>query len=174
VSVVLEPRLMAEQEAMALLETMPGGSQRTAAILLADMGTAMGRVPSAKPLASWAGLCPGHHERAGKRVSGKPRQGRRGRRQVRVEAAHVAATTQQTDLAAQDQRLAARRGKKRARMALGPTILMMVSYGLARQQPYQDLGTADCDTLEQHRVQQRLGHRLARVGYPVSWPPSVA
>jgi transposase len=171
---VIAQQLEAEQEAMALLDTIPGVSQRTAESLLADIGTDMTRFPSAKHLASWAGMCPGHHERAGQRLSGKTRKGSRWRRQVLVEAAHVAAKTQQTYLAAQYQRLAARRGKKRARMALGHTILVMVSHLLTRQQPHQDLGTAYFDKLEQHRVQQRLVHRVARLGDPVSLQPSVA
>src|SRR5262245_17974126 len=126
VSTVIEQHLVAEQEAIALLETIPGVSQRTAEILLAEIGTDMGRFPRAEHLASWAGMCPGHHESAGKRLSGKTRKGSRWRRQVLVEAAHVAAKTKQTYLAAQYRRIAARRGKKRARMALGHTILIIV------------------------------------------------
>jgi transposase len=174
VSTVIEQHLVAEQEAIALLDTIPGVSQRTAEILLAEIGTDMGRFPSAKHLASWAGMCPGHHESAGKRLSGKTRKGSRWLRQVLVEAAHVAAKTKQTYLAAQYRRIAARRGKKRALIALGHTILIIVYYVLTRKQPYQDLGTAYFDKLEQHRVQQRLVHRLERLGYQVSLPPSVA
>jgi transposase len=174
VSAVIEQRLMAEQEAIALLDTIPGVSQRTAEILLAEIGPDMARFPSAKHLASWAGMCPGHHESAGKRLSGKTRKGSRWLRQVLVEAAHVAAKTEQTYLAAQYQRIAARRGKKRALMALGHTILIIVYYVLARKQPYRDLGTAYFDQLEQHRVQQRLVHRLERLGYQVSLQPRVA
>ena len=166
--------LAAEQEAMALLDTSPGGSQRTAESLLAEIGTDMTRCPSATHLASWAGLCPGHHESAGKRLSGKTRTGSRWLRQVLGDAAHVAAKTKQTYLAAQYQRLAARRGKKRALMALAHTILIIVYYLLTRKQPYQDLGTAYFDKLEQHRVQQRLVHRLERLGDQVSLPPRVA
>lgn len=174
VSAVIEQHLMAEQEAITLLDTIPGVSQRTAEILLAEIGTDMTRFPSAKHLASWAGMCPGHHESAGKRLSGKTRKGSRWLRQVLVEAAHVAAKTKQTYLAAQYQRIAARRGKKRALIALGHTILIIVYYLLTRKQPYQDLGTAYFDKLEQHRVQQRLVHRLERLGYQVSLQPSVA
>jgi transposase len=174
VRAVIAQHLEAEQEAMALLDTIPGVSQRTAEILLAAIGTDMTRCPSAKHLASWAGMCPGHHESAGTRLSGKTRKGRRWLRQVLVEAAHVAAKTKQTYLAAQYQRMAARRGKKRALMALGHTILIMVYHLLTRKQPYQDLGTAYCDKLEQHRVQQRLVHRVERLGYQVSLQPSVA
>jgi transposase len=174
VSALIGQHVEAEQEAIALLDTIPGVSQRTAEILLADIGTDMTRFPSAKHLASWAGMCPGHHESAGKHLSGKTGQGSRWLRQVLVEAAHVAAKTKQTYLAAQYQRIAARRGKKRALMALGHTILTIVYYLLTRKQPYQDLGTAYFDKLEQHRVQQRLVHRLERLGYQVSLQPSVA
>jgi transposase len=174
VSAMIAQHLEAEQEAIALLDTIPGVSQRTAEILLAEIGTDMTRFPSAKHLASWAGMCPGHHESAGKRLSGKTRKGSRWLRQVLVEAAHVAAKTKQTYLAAQYQRLAARRGKKRALIALGHTILIIVYYLLMRKQPYQDLGTAYFDKVEQHRVQQRLVHRLERLGYQVSLQPSVA
>jgi transposase len=109
-----------------LLDTIPGVSQRTAEILLAEIGTDMTRFPNAKHLAAWAGMCPGHDESGGKRLSGKTRKGSRWLRQVLVEAAHVAAKTQQTYLAAQYQRIAARRGKKRALIALGHTILVIV------------------------------------------------
>jgi transposase len=174
VSALIAQHLEAEQEALALLDTIPGVSQRTAEILLAEIGTDMTRFPSAKHLASWAGICPGHHESAGKHLSGKTRKGSRWLRQVLVEAAHVAAKTQQTYLAAQYQRMAARRGKKRALIALGHTILIIMYYLLTRKQPYQDLGTAYFDKLEQHRVQQRLVHRLERLGYQVSLQPRVA
>jgi transposase len=174
VSALIAQHLEAEQEAIALLDTIPGVSQRTAEILLAEIGTDMIRFPSAKHLASWAGMCPGHHESAGKRLSGKTRQGSRWLRQVLVEAAHVAAKTKQTYLAAQYQRMAARRGKKRALIALGHTILILVYSLLTRKPPYQDLGSAYFDKLEQHRVQQRLVHRLERLGYYVSLQSSVA
>jgi transposase len=95
----------------------------------------MARFPSAKHLASWAGMCPGHYESGGKRLSGKTRKGSRWLRQVLVEAAHVAAKIKQTDLAAQYQRIAARRGKKRALLALGHTILVIVYTLLTRQRP---------------------------------------
>jgi transposase len=174
VSAVIAQHLAAEQEAIALLDTIPGVSQRTAEILLAEIGTDMTRFPNAKHLASWAGMCPGNYESGGKRLSGKTRQGSRWLRQVLVEAAHVAAKTKQTYLAAQYQRIAARRGKKRALMALGHTILVIVSTLLTRKQPYQDLGAAYCDSLEPQRVERRFVRRLERLRYQVSLQPSVA
>jgi transposase len=174
VSAVIDQHMGAEQEAIALLETIPGVSQRTAEILIAEIGTGMHRFPCAKHLASWAGMWAGHHESAGKRLSGKTRKGSRGLRQVLVEMAHVVANTTKTCLAAQYQRIAARRGMKRALLAVGHTIPVIVYHLLTRKQPYQDLGAAYFDKLEQYRVEQRLVRRLERLGYRVSLQPSMA
>ena len=134
----------------------------------------MSRFPSAKHLASWAGMCPGNHESGGKRLSGKTRKGNRWLRQVLVEIAHVASKTKHTYRAAQYKRIAARRGKKRALMAVGHTILTIVDMMymmLTRRQPYQDLGAAYFDQREQHRVERRLVQRLERLGYKVALQP---
>ena len=125
VSGAMDQRLTAEQEAIALLDTIPGVGQRAAEILMAEMGTDMGRFPSAKHLASWAGRWPGNHESGGKRLRGKTRKGHRGLRQILVEIAHVASKTKNTSLAAQYTRLAARRGKKRALIAVGHTVVII-------------------------------------------------
>ena len=168
---MITQHLEAEHEAIALLDTIPGVSQRTAEILLAELGTEMTRFPNAKHLAYWAGMCPGHDESGGKRLSGKTRKGSRWLRQVLVEVAQVAAKTKQTYLAAQYQRIAARRGKKRALIALGHTILVIVYTLLTRKQPYQDLGATYFDSLTQQRVERRLVQRLERLGYQVSLQP---
>jgi transposase len=173
VSQAIEEHLADEQEAIALLDTIPGVSQRTAEILIAEIGTDMSRFPSAQHLASWAGMCPGHHESAGKRLSGKTRKGSRWLRQVLVEIAHVAAKTKDTYLAAQYRRIAARRGKKRALIALGHTVLVIAYQLLTRKLPYHDLGVAYFDKLEQNRVQRRLVRRLERMGYEVVLQQSV-
>jgi transposase len=171
VSGEIAQRLTTDQEAIALLDTIPGVSQRGAEILIAEIGTDMRRFPNAKHLASWAGMCPGNHESAGKRLSGKTRKGNRWLRQVLVEIAHVASKTKNTYLAAQYKRIAARRGKKRALIAVGHTILTIVYTLLTRQQPYQDLGAAYFDQREQHRVERRLVKRLERLGYQVALQP---
>jgi transposase len=163
--------LTAEQEAITLLDTIPGVGQRAAEILVAEIGTDMRRFSSAKHLASWAGMCPGNHESGGKRLSGKTRKGNRWLRQILVASAHVASKTKQTYLAAQYKRIAARRGKKRALIAVGHTILTMVYTLLTRTQPYQDLGAAYFDQREQHRIERRLVQRLERLGYQVSLQP---
>ena len=170
-SAEIDQRLTADQEAIALLDTIPGVGQRAAEILIAEIGPDMSRFPSAKHLASWAGMCPGNHESGGKRLSGKTRKGNRWLRQSLVEIAQVASKTKNTYLATQYRRIAARRGKKRALIALGHTILTIVYTMLTRQQPYQALGAAYFDQREQHRVERRLVQRLERLGYEVSLQP---
>ena len=126
VSTEIDQRFTADQEAIALLDTIPGVGPRAAEMLIAAIGTARSRFPSAKHLASWAGMCPGNHESGGKRLHGKTRKGSRWLRQILVEIAHVASKTKNTYLAAPYRRIAARRGKKRALMAVGHTVLTIV------------------------------------------------
>jgi transposase len=161
VSREIDQRLQDEQAAIELLDTVPGISQRAAEILVAELGTDLSRFPSAKHLASWAGMCPGNKESGGKRLSGKTRHGNSWLRQVLIEIAHVASKTKDTYLAAQYRRIAARRGKKRALVALGHTILVIIYHILTRRQPYHELGGAYFDQLERERVEQRLVRRLA-------------
>lgn len=171
VSDEIDQHLTADQAAIALLDTIPGVGQRAAEILIAEIGTDMSRFPSAKHLASWAGMCPGNHESGGKRLSGKTRKGSRWLRQILVEIAHGASKTKNTYLAAQYRRIAARRGKKRALIAVGHTVLTIVYTMLTRQQPYQELGAAYFDQRERHRVERRLVQRLERLGYEVALQP---
>lgn len=174
VSTAIAQRLQAEQEALALLDTIPGVGQRAAEILVAEIGTDMARFPSAKHLASWAGMCPGNKESGGKRLSGKTRKGNPWLRQVLIEVAHAASKTKDTYLAAQYRRLATRRGKQRALVALGHSILVMVYHILSRRRPYRELGPLYFDMLDRQRVQQRLVHRLERLGYTVNLQPLAA
>ena len=171
VSGEIDQRLIADQEAIALLDTIPGVGQRAAEIRIAEIGTDMSRFPSAKHLASWAGMCPGNYASGGKRRSGKTRKGSRWLRQVLVAIAPVAAKTKNTYLAAPYKRIAARRGKKRALIAVGHPILTIVYMMLTRKQPYQDLGAAYFDQREQQRVERRLVQRVERLGYEVSLQP---
>jgi len=167
-------RLRPQAAQTALLDTIPGVSQRTAEILLAEIGADMGRFPTARHLASWAGMCPGNHESAGKRRSGKTRKGSRWLRQVLIEAAHAAARTKNTYLSAQYHRLAARRGTKRALVALGHTILVMVYHVLRRGLPYRELGGNSFDERQRQAVEHRLVQRLEQLGYQVTLQPAVA
>jgi len=121
-------------------------------------------------------MCPGNAESGGKRLSGKTRKGTAWLRRTLVEVAHVAAKTRETYLAAQYRRIAARRGKKRALIAVGHSVLVMSYHILTKRTPYQELGGTYFDERERNRVQQRLVHRLERLGFAVTLatapPPS--
>jgi transposase len=167
-------RLAEDQAALELLDTIPGVGQRAAEIMLAEVGTDMARFPTAKHLASWAGMCPGNKESGGKRLSGKTRKGNIWLRHVLFEVAHAASKTKDTYLSAQYRRLATRRGKQRALIALGHSILVSAYHILTRRVPYRELGPLYFDSLDRQRVQQRLVHRLERLGYTVNLQPVAA
>jgi transposase len=158
--------------AIALLCTIPGIGRRTAEGILAEIGLTMGRFPSAAHLASWAGMCPGNQESAGKRLSGRTRKGNPWLRLLLVEAAHAAAHTKHTYLSAQYHRLTARRGKKKAVVAVGHTILVIIYHVLQEQQPYAELGDNYFDERERHAIEKRLVRRLERLGYEVALTPA--
>jgi transposase len=173
VTAELEVRLQEEEVALTNLDTIPGVNQRIAQIIITEIGTEMERFPSAKHLASWAGICPGNHESAGKRRSGKTRKGSRWLRQALIEAAHGAAHTKKTYLAALYNRIAARRGKKKAIVAVAHAILVICYYVLKRKEPYQELGANYFDERERQEVERRLVKRLQGLGYEVVLQPAV-
>ncbi len=172
VTAELDTRLQEEADALVYLDTIPGVNQRIAQIIIAEIGTDMGRFPSAKHLASWAGICPGNHESAGKRGSGKTRKGSRWLRQALTEAAHGAAHTKKTYLAALYHRIAARRGRKKAVIAVAHAILVIVYHLLTRHEPYRELGANYFDERERQDVERRLVRRLQGLGYDVMLQPS--
>jgi transposase len=146
-------------EAVSLLDTIPGVARRTAELIVAAIGTAMTRLPSADHLASWAGVAPGHYESAGKRASGKTRKGNRFLRTILVQAAHAAARTRSTSLSAQYRRLAARRGNKRAILAVAHSMLVMAYHMIQRREPYRDAGADFFDRLRPADTARRLVKR---------------
>jgi transposase len=156
------------EEAVALLDTIPGVARRTAEMIVAEIGTAMARFPSADHLASWAGVAPGNHESAGKQASGKTRKGNRFLRTTLVQAAHAAARTRGTYLSAQYRRLAARRGKKRAILAVAHSMLVMAYDMIQRREPYCDAGADLFDRLQPEDTARRLVKRLESLGYRVT------
>lgn len=172
VSAQLEEQMRPFEEELVRLDTIPGVSRRAAEVLLAEIGTDMSRFPTAGHLASWAGMCPGNNESAGKRISGRTRKGSPWLRQVLVEAAHGASHTKNSYLSAQYRRLAARRGRKKALIAVGHSILVMVYYVLTRKEEYRELGGNYFDERERVAVERRLVRRLERLGYQVSLQPA--
>ena len=165
-------RLRSDEAAIANLDTIPGIGRHVAEALVAEIGTDMGRFPSAHHLASWAGMCPGNHESAGKRQSGKTRKGSPWLRVLLVQAAHAGARKKDTDLGAQYRRLAARRGTTRAAVAVGHTILIIAYHLLRDGTDYHDLGPHYFDARDRRAVERRLVHRLEGLGYTVSLQPA--
>ncbi len=167
-------RLRAQEDAITRLDAIPGVGREVAEALLAEIGSDMSRFPTAKHLASWAGMCPGNHESAGKRASGRTRKGSPWLRALLVQAAHAAARTKGSYLAAQYRRLAARRGKSWAAIAVGHSILVIAYHLLRHGTEYRDLGPHYFDERQRHTTERRLVHRLESLGYTVSLEPRAA
>ena len=162
------------QKAVDLCTTIPGIEAVAAANLIAEIGVNMDQFPSAQHLASWAGLCPGNNESAGKRLSGKARNGSIWLRRNLCQAAWAASHTKNTYLSAQFRRWAARKGKKRAIVAVAHTILVIVFHMLKNQQPYSDLGADYFDRRNTDQLKRSLVRRLERLGVQVSIVPTPA
>ena len=147
------PETLSWTEAVELLDTIPGVDQRTAEIILAEIGLDMSQFPTADDLASWAGFAPGNHQSGGKRYSGRTTKGNRPIGAALTQAAWAASRTKESWLKARYHRLVARRGKKRAIVALGRSILVSVWHMLSKRQPYQDLGA---DYYDQRRKESKV------------------
>ena len=156
------------------LQTIPGVSQRVAETVLAEIGPRMEQFPSADHLASWAGMCPGNNESAGKRRSGRITKGNRWLKRILVQAAWAASHTKGTYLAAQYRRLAKRRGCKRALVAVGHTLLVIIYHVLKRGTTYQELGADFLERLEPARLTRQLVKRLETLGHKVTLEPRPA
>ena len=164
----IEERLRPFEQQIAWLDTIPGVNRRTAEVLWAETGGDMGRFASARHLASWAGMCPGNNESAGKRRTGRTRKGSPWLRHCLIEAAHGAAHTKNKYLSSQYHRLAARRGKKKALVAVGHSILVIAYHLLTRKEAYSDLGANYFDERDRQAVTNRCLNRLQKLGYKVT------
>jgi transposase len=162
-------RLRPFDDAVARLDVIPGVGRRTAEVLLAEIGVDMSRFPSAGHLASWAGMCPGNNESAGKHYSGRTRKGNSHLRAALAEAGQAAMRKKDTYLAAQGQRIAARRGKKKAVVAVGHSILV-IAYHLLKHPDsiYADLGLHYFDQRDRDILERRLVKRLEALGNRVT------
>lgn len=156
------------EEAIERLDEVPGIGRRNAEDILAEIGTDMSRFPSAAHLASWARLCPADHESAGKRKAVSTGHGNRWLRSSLTQAAQAAANKRDSYFRAQYQRLSARRGKKRAAIALAHTLLVVIYHLLSRPQPYQDLGLLYFDERKQQATINASVRRIERLGYKVT------
>ncbi len=167
-------RLAPFAEEVQLLQTIPGVSEAAAATIIAEIGTDMGRFSSAKHLASWAGVCPGNHESAGKRLSGKPTGGDTWLKAVLGEVAWAVARTRDNYLSAQYHRIARRRGKLKAVVAVCHSVLVIAYHVLKDKRPYRDLGADYFDRLDTERIQRHHVNRLKALGYDVELKPRAA
>jgi len=155
-------------EAIKLLDTIPGVGETVAQIMVAEVGVDMEQFPSADHLASWAGMCPGNNESAGKRRSGKTTKGSRYLRAALVQAAWAASHQKETYLAAQYKRLVKRMGKKKALIAVGHSILVIAYHVLQNRTPYQDLGGDYFARRNVDKQRKRLVRQLESLGVKVT------
>ncbi|NTU79085.1 MAG: IS110 family transposase [Chloroflexales bacterium] len=153
--------------ALELLDSAPGINARLAEVLIAEIGLDMSRFPSAKHLASWAGVAPGNNESAGKQRSGRTRPGNPALRKALAQAAHGAARQKDSYFQALYLRLAGRRGRNRALVAVAHALVVAIYHMLARQEPYRDPGGNYFDERKRESVVNRLVHRLEKLGYSV-------
>jgi transposase len=146
-------------EEVALLDTIPGVNRKVAEMIIAEIGVDMSQFPTHYHLASWAGMCPGNDESAGKRRSGKTRKGSKWLRSTLIGAAHAAGHAKESYLASRYARLKGRRGPKKAAVAVGHSILVIAYHILERGEPYHELGE---DRLYQQRSEKAYSKRLVR------------
>lgn len=155
-------------EAVRLLDTIPGVAETVAQVIVAEIGVEMSEFPSAKHLASWAGMCPGNHESAGKRKGGRTTKGNRYLRAMLVQAAWAASHQKDTYLAAQYHRLVKRMGKKKALVAVGHTILVIAYHILRERVCYRELGADYFERRPKDQHRQRLIRQLQALGLKVT------
>ena len=167
----IERRMRPFEPELTLVQTIPGLGPRLSTTILAEIGTDMRRFPSAAHLASWAGMCPGHHQSAGTQYSGRTRKANPWLRAALTEAAQAAGRTE-TELGTRFRRLAARRGKKRAAVAIGRVILELVSHVLTTGHPYDDTLVRAIEQDDTSQEQRRLIRRLEELGHQVVLAPA--
>jgi transposase len=156
------------------LDAIPGVGLQVAQGILAELGTDMTRFPSAAHAVSWAGLAPGKNESAGRNHSAKTVKGNRYLKALLVQAAHTVARSNDNYLGAQFRRLAARRGKKRAAVAVARSILVIVYHMLRDGTDYKELGVNYFDQRDHDQVERRLVKRLEQLGHKVTLEPLAA
>jgi transposase len=155
-------------QAVEAIAQMPGLHTTSAQAVISEIGTDMTAFASAENLSSWCGLCPGSHESAGKRQSGRTRKGNVWLRATMIQAAWAATHTKGSYFRAQYRRLVGRRGKKRALVAVAHSQLVIIYHLLTTGRPYEDLGAdyfgqRDIEKIARHHIK-----RLESLGYTVT------
>lgn len=164
----IEKRMEPQSADVERLTSIPGVGVDTARLILAEIGPDMSRFPTHKHLASWAGLCPGNNESAGKRKSGKTRKGSKWLNSGLCEAAKAVARTKKNFLTSLYYRVKARKGPNKATVAVAHAILVIAYHLLKNGTTYEDLGPNFLDQLNRERVAHQLKRRLESLGYEVT------
>lgn len=165
--IIIDTYMTEYWEAIKKLEQIPGVGKKSAEIILAEIGLDMNQFPTAGHLASWAGVAPGNNESAGKRKSGRTRKGNKILKSTLAQAAKSAAKNKNSFFHAQYQRIAIRRGKNRATMAVAHSILIAIYHMLKDDQEFIDLGS---DYYHQFNTEKKINSylkKLAALGYRV-------
>jgi len=167
----VENRIVPFSKEIELLDTIPGVDRKTAQLMVAEIGVDMSRFPTHRHLASWAGVCPGNNESAGKRKSGKTRKGNRWLYRYLIEASWSITRSKSTYLYALYHRLVPRRGKKKAAVAVAHAILVIAYHILKNQVSYNELGPDYFDKLNVTQIKRHHIRRLEGLGFKVVIEP---
>lgn len=163
----IEEQMRPFEQEIAFLDAVPGIGVRSAQVILACIGTDMSRFPTTSHIASWSGLCPGNNESAGKRKKVKSKKGNPLLRTTLIQAAKSASHTKNTYLSAQYHRIAARRGKNKAAVAVAHSILVIVYCMLKHHRPYQEMGADYFAKTNAKAIKNRAIKQLEMLGYQV-------
>lgn len=163
----IEERMRPFAETRDRLDAIPGIGPDVATVYISEMGVDSSRWPTYRHAASWAGLCPGHHESAGKRKSGRTRHGNRWIKQAFVQAAWSAQRTEGTYMQAHFRRIRTRRGPKKAAVAVAHSLFVRCYVLIASGAEYTDLGPTYFDDHAKEVMTKRLVRRLKQLGYEV-------
>ena len=170
----IEEAMRPFEQAATRLQTITGVGRRTAESLVAEMGVDMSRFPSAAHLASWAAICPGNNESAGKRKSGRMRKGNIWLKSALIEAAWAVSHQRRTYLGSLYARIARRRGAKRAVVAVAHAILVAAWHILTKNEPYRELGPSHFDAIAKDRLKRHYLRRLQDLGVQVTLDSNAA
>ena len=171
-NVDIAKRLEAEGEIIARLDEIHGVDRKTAEVILAELGTDMKRFGSPHRAAAWTGICPANRESGGRRYRARSRFGNKHLKSALTQAGRAAGRSKQTYLGAHYNRIAARRGRKRAALAVGHSILTIAYHMIDRGTRFEELGADYFDRRNPERVKARLVARLEKLGYQVTLQPA--